>query len=35
LVRTDIRENALKVMKGVNMNNPPKILKIEEEEVGK
>ena len=30
-VRTDIRENALKVMKALNMNIPPKILKIEEE----
>jgi len=30
-VRTDIRENALKVMKALNMKIPPKILKIEEE----
>jgi hypothetical protein len=35
LVRTDIRENALKVMKALNMKIPPKILKIEEEEVEK
>jgi hypothetical protein len=30
-VRTDIRENALKVMKALNMKLPPKILKIEKE----
>jgi len=30
-VRTDIRENAVKVMKALNMKIPPKILKIEEE----
>jgi hypothetical protein len=30
-VMTDIRENALKVMKALNMKVPPKILKIEEE----
>ena len=30
-VRTDIRENALKVMEALNMKIPPKILKIEEE----
>jgi len=30
-VRTDIRENVLKVMEALNMKIPPKILKIEEE----
>ena len=30
-VRTDIRENTLKVMEALNMKIPPKILKIEEE----
>jgi len=30
-VRTDIRENAVKVIKAQSMKIPPKILKIEEE----
>jgi hypothetical protein len=34
-VRTDIRENALKVMKALNMKISPKILKIEEEGIEK
>jgi hypothetical protein len=34
-VRTDIIENAVKVMKALNMKIPPKILKVEEEEAGK
>jgi transposase len=34
-VRTDIRENAVKVMKALNRKIPPKILKVEEEEAGK
>jgi hypothetical protein len=33
--RTDKRENAMKVMKVLNMKIPLKILKIEEEEVEK
>jgi hypothetical protein len=34
-VRTDIRKNAVKVMKALNRKIPPKILKVEEEEAGK
>jgi hypothetical protein len=34
-VRTDIRENAVKIMKALNMKIPPKILKVEEEEAVK
>jgi len=34
-VRTDIRENAVKVMKALNRKIPPKILKVEEEEAAK
>jgi hypothetical protein len=34
-VRTDYRENALKIMKALNMKISPKILKIEKEEVEK
>lgn len=34
-VRTDIAENAVKLMKALNMKIPAKILKIEEEGKGK
>ena len=30
-VRTDVRENVLKIMEALNIKIPPKILKIEEE----
>jgi hypothetical protein len=34
-VRTDIKENAVKIIKALSMKIPPKILKVEEEEAGK